>query len=73
MASTGGLNGSDPTRRDSLICFNPICSDKAVRYDCVTEQNFFHSKLLSLSMPNSTRPYVVALTSNDWVIWAWAP
>ena len=30
MASTGGLNGSDPKRRDSLICFNPICSDKAV-------------------------------------------
>ena len=29
MASTGGLNGSDPQRRDSLICFNPICSDKA--------------------------------------------
>ena len=29
MASTGGLNGSDPKRRDSLICFNPICSDKA--------------------------------------------
>ncbi len=29
MASTGGLKGSDPQRRDSLICFNPICSDKA--------------------------------------------
>jgi hypothetical protein len=31
MASTGTLNGSDPQRRDSLICFNPICSDKADR------------------------------------------
>ncbi len=29
MASTGTLNGSDPQRRDSPICFNPICSDKA--------------------------------------------
>ena len=32
MASTGGLKGSDPQRRDSLICFNPICSDKAFTY-----------------------------------------